>query len=134
MKMGNRAVIALGNKQDAKIGIYLHWNGGRDSVEGFLDATRELMKDPGPDAQYASARLIQVIGNFFGGTTSLGLDLLENLDCDNGDNGVYFVDPESLVITGREFAREEQSDTKHREGVKQKAIEKNRVHFLKQTA
>ena len=32
-KMGNRAVITTENK---KIGIYLHWNGGRDSVEAFL--------------------------------------------------------------------------------------------------
>jgi hypothetical protein len=31
--MGNRAVIT-DNKQ--RIGIYLHWNGGRDSVEAFL--------------------------------------------------------------------------------------------------
>ena len=33
--MGNRAVITT--RKDLKdIGIYLHWNGGRDSVEGFL--------------------------------------------------------------------------------------------------
>lgn len=28
--MGNRAVITTSDK---KMGIYLHWNGGRDSVE-----------------------------------------------------------------------------------------------------
>ena len=30
--MGNRAVITDIEK---KVGIYLHWNGGRDSVEAF---------------------------------------------------------------------------------------------------
>ena len=35
--MGNRAVITT--RKDLKdIGVYLHWNGGRDSVEGFLAA------------------------------------------------------------------------------------------------
>ena len=33
--MGHSAVITTRN--DLKdIGVYLHWNGGRDSVEGFL--------------------------------------------------------------------------------------------------
>ena len=33
--MGNRAVITT--RKDLKdIGVYLHWNGGRDSVEGFI--------------------------------------------------------------------------------------------------
>lgn len=132
--MGNRAVIAIGNPKEAKFGIYLHWNGGRASVEGFLDATRELMKDRGPDAQYGAARLVQVIGNFFGGTTSLGLDTLDNLDCDNGDNGVYYVDPESLEIVGRKYQRREQIDKEYRNGVRQDAIAKNYDHFHKAPA
>ena len=31
--MGNRAVITTPDRQ---IGIYLHWNGGRDTVEPLL--------------------------------------------------------------------------------------------------
>ena len=38
--MGNRAVITnkpnKGEIWEENIGIYLHWNGGRDSVEAFL--------------------------------------------------------------------------------------------------
>lgn len=38
--MGNRAVITTSKSTDIKnstdIGIYLHWNGGRDSVQAFL--------------------------------------------------------------------------------------------------
>ena len=36
--MGNRAVITT---PDKKIGVYLHWNGGRDSVEGFLQTCKK---------------------------------------------------------------------------------------------
>lgn len=38
--MGNRAVITTSKAPDVSgakdLGIYLHWNGGRDSVEAFL--------------------------------------------------------------------------------------------------
>jgi hypothetical protein len=38
--MGNRAVITTTREREPKnsneIGIYLHWNGGRNSVEAFL--------------------------------------------------------------------------------------------------
>ena len=35
--MGNRAVITTANEwAHGGIGVYLHWNGGLDSVEAFL--------------------------------------------------------------------------------------------------
>src|SRR6056297_3498572 len=86
LKMGNRAVITTENK---KVGIYLHWNGGRDSVEGFLKYC-ELKGYRTPESDnYGWARLCQVIGNFFGGEYSVGIDIYENCDADNYDNGVY---------------------------------------------
>jgi len=131
--MGNRAVLAIGSEQSAKFGIYLHWNGGRPSVEGLLDATRELMKDRGPDAIYGPARLVQVIGNFMGGTLSLGLGALDELDCDNGDNGVYYIDPESLQIIGRKFAPPtEQAKDGYREGVRDCAIKQSKEPFTRE--
>ena len=96
--MGNRAVITT---EDKKIGIYLHWNGGRHSIEGFLAVCKELGHRPPETDSYGWARLCQVIGNFFGGTTSIGIDLLDNLDCDNGDNGMYII--KNWEIIGREF-------------------------------
>jgi len=90
--MGNRAVITTQHEWETDgIGIYLHWNGGADSVEAFLKYC-ELKGYPSPDADcYGFARLCQVIGNFFGGGLSLGIDKLWYLDKDNGDNGVYIV-------------------------------------------
>lgn len=96
--MGNRAVITTKSKN---VGIYVHWNGGRDSVEAFLKYCE--LKDyrcPSHD-YYGWARLCQVIGNFFGGTTSVGIGPYGNLDLDNGDNGVYII--EDWKIVGREF-------------------------------
>ena len=40
--MGNRAVITASKLKDSGLGIYLHWNGGRASVLGFLKAARQL--------------------------------------------------------------------------------------------
>lgn len=70
--MGNRAVITASKDKDIQnsndIGVYLHWNGGRDSVEAFLTYCK-LRKFRAPDKDnYGWARLCQVISNFFGGT------------------------------------------------------------------
>lgn len=97
--MGNRAVITTEDKQ---LGVYLHWNGGRDSVEAFLLYCKlKGYRCPENDC-YGWARLCQVIGNFFGGELSLGINTYDKLDCDNGDNGVYII--RNWEIVGREFA------------------------------
>lgn len=96
--MGNRAVIATRNKD---LGVYLHWNGGRDSVEAFLKYCKLKGYIPPERDCYGWARLCQVIGNFFGGELSLGIDKYEKLDRDNGDNGVYII--ENWKIVDREF-------------------------------
>ncbi len=100
--MGNRAVIAFvndkGEQDQNSVGIYLHWNGGRDSVEGFLQTAKDYGLRSG---NYGVARLTQIIANGIGGTLSLGVDMLKNLDCDNYDNGVYWVD-QNFDIVGRE--------------------------------
>lgn len=96
--MGNRAVITT---RDKNIGVYLHWNGGRDSVEAFLKYC-ELKGYRTPERDnYGWARLCQVIGNYFGGELSLGIDKYEKLDRDNGDNGVYII--KNWKIVDREF-------------------------------
>lgn len=96
--MGNRAVITTReNWKYNGVGIYLHWNGGRDSVEPFLKYCElKGYRSPSRDC-YGWARLCQVIGNFFGGSLSIGIDTIWHLDRDNGDNGVYIIEDWEIV-------------------------------------
>jgi len=96
--MGNRAVITTKAK---KIGVYLHWNGGRDSVEAFLKYC-ELQGYRCPeDDCYGWARLCQIISNFFTSDKrdglSIGIDEYSKLDTDNYDNGVYIIENWKIV-------------------------------------
>ena len=107
--MGNRAVITTkANMDNNGVGVYLHWNGGRDSVRAFLKYCElKGYRAPSED-NYGWARLCQVIGNFFGGSTSLGIDTVNNLDCNNWDNGVYLI--EGWEIVGRMYFEGEEQD------------------------
>lgn len=105
--MGNRAVITASNAADVAqskdIGLYLHWNGGRDSVTAFLTYCKAKGYRAPDEDSYGMARLAQVIGNFFGGGLSIGIDTCDNLDCDNRDNGVYII--KGWDIVGRQYKR-----------------------------
>lgn len=96
--MGNRAVITT---EKEEIGVYVHWNGGQESIEEFLAICKAKGHRCPEDDCYGWARLCQVIGDFFGGSLSVGIDKLENLDCDNGDNGMYII--RDWKIVGRKF-------------------------------
>lgn len=114
--MGNRAVITTSDSLN-EMGIYLHWNGGRDSVEGFL-AYCQMKGFAEDDEQYGFACLCGVIFNTFGNGTDLGLDIAHNLDCNNYDNGVFII--KGFDIVGRKYHDEscEQLEYDLREFVK----------------
>ena len=92
--MGHRAVITTRSKDT---GVYLHWNGGRDSVEAFLKYCKLKGYRPPELDRSGWARLCRVIGNFFGGELSRGIDKYDKLDKDNGDNGVYVIENWNIV-------------------------------------
>lgn len=103
--MGNRAVITASKSRyvagSNDIGVYLHWNGGRDSVEAFLKYCELAgFRSPTHD-NYGYAGLVRVISNYFGDGLSLGIDKCSSLDCDNWDNGVYII--EGWKIVGRQY-------------------------------
>lgn len=94
--MGNRAIIATSIVNTSKA-IYTHWNGGRDSIEGYLcyakikgvktiEGLQEIMKP------HSGAEIV----GYGKGTRE--------------DNGVYLIDLESMIITARLYfeGREEQ--------------------------
>ena len=109
--MGNRAVITTEENFEKRsgLGIYLHWNGGRDSVQGFLEYCRlRAFRQPEKD-DYGWARLCQVASNFLGADgTSIGIDDVTRLDMDNGDNGVYLI-KDWRIVGRRFFSGEEQN-------------------------
>ena len=90
--MGNRGIITTA---DRDLGLYLHWNGGISSVEGFLAYCKlKRYRTPRECPDYAFARLAQVVGNFFGGTCSVGITPYrsdEDALALAWDNGVYIV-------------------------------------------
>lgn len=96
--MGNRAVITTEEKE---IGVYLHWNGGRDSVEAFLKFCELKEYRPPEEDCYGWACLCGVISNYFQDGCGVGIGKYENLDTDNGDNGVYVI--KDWKIIGREY-------------------------------
>lgn len=93
--MGNRAVITTPNR---RIGLYLHWNGGRDTVEPLL-CYCELKGYRSPDwDNYGWARLAQVAANFFGGTCSIGIDAYTtDTQMNPDDNGIYVIEDWHIV-------------------------------------
>lgn len=95
--MGNRALIVP--KDNERIGVYLHWNGGINSVTALLKycELKGYRSFGGKNGDsYGIARFTQVVGNFFGGGLSLGIVSVQppitKEFAANYDNGVYIID------------------------------------------
>ena len=122
--MGNRAVIQIENNP---LEIYLHWNGGRDSIEPMLTYAREKNVRSG---DYGVARLCQIIGNTLGGTLSLGVAPKGYYSGDE-DNGTYVLDNEFNIVDRiglyEGFAEQSHYDP---EEMLAYVREKNDIHFV----
>jgi hypothetical protein len=117
--MGNRAVISTGDKP-GDIGLYLHWNGGRASVQGFLDACKAAgYRDPTSDPAYGMARLCAAVCAYFGldGETSVGIGTVAKLDCNNFDNGLYILGPGWTIAKRKYHKGAEEVDAEKTAGV-----------------
>jgi hypothetical protein len=124
--MGNRAVVSV---TGSKVGVYLHWNGGLESVTAFLRASKDLgVRDPTGDTSYFYARFVQIAANYFGGTTSVGIDSLTRLDCDNGDNGLYIVGKD-FKITSRKHNRDSMLDQERSDAIYAEVMAANKAIF-----
>lgn len=118
--MGNRATVIFWNgetkpaKRSISPAVYLHWNGGPESIYAFLEELDR--RDVRADQEYECARFTQVVSEFFTWSTerdlsdpiysesAYGLSLgvvngpksdkpadLDKVMTDHGDNGVYLV-------------------------------------------
>ena len=101
--MGNRAVITFATHTNAPA-IYLHWNGGRASVEGFLSAARQLglRHARTPQAQTdALDQLAEMLArHYFRCNVGMTVYRLHyaGSDRDNGDNGTYLLGKDLTII------------------------------------
>ena len=101
--MGNRALIIMQRPTEecpAVPAIYVHWNGGIESVKAVCDICQERgYRSPYFDPSYALARMTGVWHEFFGinEATSLGLQMYDG-KCDVGDNGVYLIGVDWNII------------------------------------
>ena len=101
--MGNRAVLTF-NTADNAPAIYLHWNGGRASVQGFIDAARALGLRHAPTAAAQAEtmdKLADLIARHFF-RCSVGVTVYREqyagTDRDNGDNGTYLLGRDLSII------------------------------------
>ena len=109
--MGNRAVITTRNRD---LGVYFHWNGGRDTIEPLLYYCKlQDYRDPAKDS-YGYARLCQVAGNYFGGNTCIGISpYTTDEEMNPGDNGIYIIEDWKIVdrvIRNKEFVEQQEYD------------------------
>lgn len=101
--MGNRAVITFDTADNAPA-IYLHWNGGRASVQGFIDAARALGLRHAPTAAAQTQTLDQLAEllarHYFRCNVGMTVYRLHyaGADRDNGDNGTYLLGHDLTII------------------------------------
>ena len=103
--MGDRGNIIFGSGDAISPAIYLHRNGGPESVYGFLTLLKR--RGVGGPVDYVAARFVQLVGEVFDGREGDGnlpfgivngpeaitLDALDRVATDQTDNGFYVVAP-----------------------------------------
>lgn len=101
--MGNKGTVVFWDgKKEFSPATYLHWNGGPESIYGFLEELDRRKVQA--DQDYEAARFIQICGEFFDQKTIGGLSLgvadspksdnikdLSEIETDLCDNGLYLV-------------------------------------------
>lgn len=84
--MGNRANVIFVDGTDISPAVYLHWNGGVESVYAFV---KEMQRRNWTRLDYGAARFCQVVGEFLRGTG-------ESITKDDGLSLGVFNGPASL--------------------------------------
>ncbi len=122
--MGNRAtVIFTDGKRSFSPAVYLHWNGGAESVYGFLEELNR--RKVRADQEYEVARFVQLVGEFFDQDKISGLSLgitdspksdsitdLLKVRTDHGDNGFYLINRTNGNMTVRRLVEKYIGDGK----------------------
>lgn len=103
--MGNRATITTAPFNEDSACIYVHWNGGRESIEAFCAAAKALgYRSPDCDDSYALARLTGLICTFFGldDDTSIALGTVRDMISAGDDNGCFVLGGDWEIVERRD--------------------------------
>ncbi len=106
--MGNRAVLTFDRElKPTSVGVYVHWEGSPERVAKILATVRPHGRLPEDDPAYAMARLIEAACKVAGELedAGVGVGVLRDLDCSNGDNGVYVIGGNWEVVAHYEDGR-----------------------------
>jgi hypothetical protein len=100
--MGNRAVLSEKNTPNCPC-VYIHWNGGIESVTAFLKAAAAKMKLLATPPKTVLARrdflCAEVLYPFFESDNHTTYKLTyDKADKDNGDNGTYIYDADFKLV------------------------------------
>lgn len=116
--MGNRAVIVTEDttyeNSGKKLGLYVHWYGDKDVVQSVLDECKEKgVRNYRNDDLYFWARFCQIFADRISKdsleceyeiakkdaySTGIGIGIVTQLDCYNGDNGVYYINKDFQIV------------------------------------
>ena len=105
--MGNRAVITFNTNYSAPC-VYIHWNGGRCSIEAFLKAAREFGIQYMDNETDKMDALAEMLDRFFFMGISVYRELYGEADTNNGDNGVYIITQGLLIMSRLHAIAEEE--------------------------
>lgn len=99
--MGNRAVITAG-ASDTSPAIYVHWNGGYNSVSAFMEVAKWAGL-PDPRTNEGMDSLANILARRFFKVRKVGdLHVYRKRFGDSrkglGDNGVYFIDQNWNIV------------------------------------
>lgn len=111
--MGNRAFLYPETAKPGQrvLGVYLHWNGGPDSVIPLIRYCKMKKYRPFSDG-YGVARLAQVMGNFFNGTTSLGVEF-EKPECVDTNHTPYCITDNWEIKNINDYKDDDWPDEQH---------------------
>ena len=104
--MGNRAVIKFAKSDQSPasegLGVYLHWNGGVESVLAFAEATKERV------GSVDVVGFVQTTTNFMGyDGYSVYVGPVSELDCDNYDNGMFELSASGSIVERKHNSEED---------------------------
>lgn len=103
--MGNRAVVI--DVKNMNKGVYIHWNGGLDSVQAFCkycelleENKTKVLSDEGKKLKGLDL-FAYVVNQFFYSeefpSPPVTVGNIKKLDIDNGDNGTFIIDEWEVV-------------------------------------